>query len=119
MQTITDNTGKERILKVLAVGGFVALIIIIAWLGIQVVRVAPKAFTSLASLADSVYNYEEIHVDVASNKAVANANESFGLSWHVPKTPGVFTFAYACTDGIAIDVRTIGTKPWTLSIRIR
>ena len=109
MQTTTDTTNKERVLKLLAIGGFIALIIIIAWLGIQVVRVAPKAITSLASIADVVYNYEDIKIEVASNKAVANADESFGLSWHVPKTPGVFTFAYRCTDGIAIDVRTIGS----------
>ena len=76
MQTTTDTTGKQHVLKLLAVGGFIALIIIIAWLGVQIVRVAPKAITSLASIADVVYNYEDIKVDVASNKAVANADES-------------------------------------------
>jgi hypothetical protein len=110
MQTTPDTTGKERVLKLLAVGGFIALIILIAWLGIQLVRVAPSALTSLASIADVVYNYEDIKVDVASDKAVANADESFGLSWHVPKTPGDFVFAFTCTDGIAIDVRTIGSE---------
>ena len=115
MQTTTDTSSKDRVLKSLAVAGFVALIILIAWLGIQLVHVAPKAITSLASIADVVYNYEDIQIDIASNKAVANADESFGLSWHVPKTPGDFVFAYSCTDGIAIDVRTIGSdiKPVT------
>jgi hypothetical protein len=109
MQTTPDNQNKERVLKLLAIGGFVALIIIIAWLGVQLVRVAPKAFTSLASIADVVYNYEDITIDIASNKAVANVGEAFGLSWHVPKTPGDFTFTYTCVDGVSIDVRTIGS----------
>lgn len=92
-----------------------ALVIILTWLGIQLVGVLPKAITSLASIADTVYNYEEVHIDVTSSKAVANTGESFGLSWQVPKTPGDFTFTYTCTDGVAVDVRTIGSaiKPVT------
>ncbi len=110
MQTITpeQKTKKDSILKTLAVGGFIGLIVIIAWLGMQLVNVLPNALTSLASIADTVYNYEEVVIEVNSSKETATAGESFGLTWNVPRTPGDFTFTYDCTDGVAVDVRTIG-----------
>ena len=104
--TVNDNKGKDGILKVLAIGGFVGLIIIIAWLGIQLISFMPGAFTSLASLADSVYNYKPVEIVVVSNKAVANAGESFTLSWNKPKQDGTFTFTYKCTDGVSVEMRS-------------
>ena len=104
--TVNDNKGKDGILKVLAIGGFVGLIIIIAWLGIQLISFMPSAFTSLASLADSVYNYKPVEIVVVSNKAVANAGESFTLSWNKPSQDGTFTFTYKCTDGVSVEMRS-------------
>lgn len=108
MNTNTDNQGKERVLKTLAIGGFVGLIIIIAWLGIQLISFMPSAFTSLASLADSVYNYKPVELVVVSNKSVANAGEAFTITWNKPKQIGSFTFTYECTEGVAAEVRVAG-----------
>lgn len=104
--TGNDNKDKDGILKVLAIGGFIGIIIIIAWLGIQLISFMPSAFTSLASLADSVYNYKPVEIVVVSNKAVANAGESFTLSWNKPKQDGTFTFTYTCTDGVSVEMRS-------------
>jgi hypothetical protein len=106
MNTNTDNKGKEGVLKTLAIGGFVGLIIIIAWLGIQLISFMPSAFTSLASLADSVYNYKPVELVVVTNKSVANSGEAFTISWNKPKQVGSFSFSYVCTDGVAAEVRT-------------
>lgn len=106
MNTNTDNQGKERVLKTLAIGGFVGLIIIIAWLGIQLISFMPSAFTSLASLADSVYNYKPVELVVVNNKSVANSGEAFTISWNKPKQVGTFSFSYACTEGVAAEART-------------
>ncbi len=103
--TVNDNKGKDGILKVLAIGGFIGLIIIIAWLGIQLISFMPNAFNSLASLANSVYNYKPVEIVVVSNKAVANAGESFTLTWNKPKQDGTFTFTYTCTEGVSVEVR--------------
>lgn len=112
MQTEIDNqNNKDRVLKTLAVGGFVGLIIIIAWLGIQLINVMPGAITSLASLAESVNNYEPVELDVTSSKTVANAGETFSLAWNTPKQAGEFTFSYDCMDGVAVETRTVtGTR---------
>ena len=108
MNTNTDNQGKERVLKTLAIGGFVGLIIIIAWLGIQLISFMPSAFTSLASLADSVYNYKPTELVVVNNKSVANSGESFTITWNKPKQVGTFSFKYACTEGVGAEIRTEG-----------
>ncbi len=105
MEKNTDNKGKDGMLKTLAIGGFIGLIIIIAWLGIQLISFMPGAFTSLASLADSVYNYKPVEIVVVSNKAVANAGEAFTLSWNKPKQDGSFTFSYTCIEGVSVEVR--------------
>jgi hypothetical protein len=106
MNTNTDNKGKEGVLKTLAIGGFVGLIIIIAWLGIQLISFIPNAFSSLASLADSVYNYKPVELVVVNNKSVANSGEAFAISWNKPKQVGTFSFKYDCIDGVAAEVRT-------------
>ncbi len=106
MEKNTDTKGKEGILKVLAIGGFIGLIIIIAWLGIQLISFMPSAFTSLASLADSVYNYKPVEIVVVSNTSVANSGESFTLSWNKPKQDGTFTFTYKCTEGVSVELRS-------------
>ncbi len=109
MNTTPDPVKKERVLKSLAVGGFIGLIIIIGWLGITLVRVLPNAFTSLASLADSVYNYQPVEIVVVSSADIVNAGDAFTISWNDPKPAGSFSFTFVCTDGVAIDVRTVGS----------
>lgn len=99
---------KESVTKTLAIVGFVAAIIFIVWLAVQIVGIIPGAFSSLASLADSVYNYnDKQELVVATDKSVVNAGESFTISWTQMKKEGTFSFSYACTEGVAIDVRNI------------
>jgi hypothetical protein len=57
MNTDTQSQ-KERVIKSLAILGLLGLIIIIAWGSVQAVKYFPTAVQSLASLADSVYNYD-------------------------------------------------------------
>lgn len=104
-QTTNDNQGKEKVLKSFAVVGFIGLLIIIAWLGIKLIGFAPNAFTSLASLAESVYNYKPVELVVVSNKSVANSSEAFQISWNKPKTDGEFTFRYSCLEGVSVAIR--------------
>ncbi len=105
---MTNNTverDKNRILKSLAIAGFIGLIIVIAWLGIKLVQVLPNAFGSLASLADSVYNYEPPTVTASSNKTTAAVDETVTLTWEGPKTAGSYAFSYQCAEGLALDMR--------------
>lgn len=107
-EQITDEQ-KSSLTKALAIVGFIALIIFTVWLAVQIVRVLPNAFSSLASLADSVYNYEESDDFLtAPQKSVVNAGESFTITWSEVRNDGTYTFTYACADGVAVDMRTSG-----------
>jgi len=103
---VSEHQTKDRILKSLAVGGFVGLIIVIAWLSIKMVAYLPNAFSSLASLADSVYNYKPTTIIAVSGESIVNVQEPFTVSWNVPTQKGTFAFSHSCVEGVAIDIRT-------------
>lgn len=106
-QQVTEEK-KESVTKTLAILGFVAAILFIVWLAVQIVGIIPGAFSSLASLADSVYNYnDKQELLVATEKSVINAGESLTISWTQMKKEGAFSFMYACTDGVAVDVKNV------------
>jgi hypothetical protein len=97
---------KDGLTKTFAIVGFLVLIIFTVWLAVRIVSVLPSAFSSLASLADSVYNYRDAKVLVVTTEnSVMNAGESFPITWAKMRRDGTYTFSYACTEGVAVDVR--------------
>lgn len=117
MNKVTEAK-KSQVLKTLAIIGFLAVIALIAWFSVQLVNVAPNAFSSLASLADSVQQYQNQIVDqredkqdssgtllvVTSNKSLVDTGETIVLNWTEARVPGSYVFAYDCADGVAIDI---------------
>jgi hypothetical protein len=103
---------KEVVMRSLAVAGLIALICLIAWLSVQIVRVAPAAFSSLASLAEGISRYEDTLSksdeprDLFIHEAVelVDSGNQVNLSWDKPETQGSFTLSYACTDGVTLSV---------------
>lgn len=104
MNNQQEQSKKERILKGFAVAGFVAIVIIIAWLGIRLVGVLPGALASLASVADTVYNYKKPAVLVVANKTNVGNGETVSLSWQVPSQRGTFALSYACLSGMSAEI---------------
>lgn len=105
------ETQKDGLLRVLAIIGFIGLLIFIAWVGIKLVSMAPNAFSSLASVADTVQNYDPdtrtpVELTVVSSKSIINNDEAVTVSWNKPRTDGTFAFSYLCNDGVALDLRT-------------
>lgn len=114
MNDVSQNK-KDSVLKSLAIAGFIGIIILIAWLSIQLVGVVPGAFSSLASIAESLNQYESgindddkiVPITVTSNTTLAKAGESVELSWATSGISGSYTFSYQCTDGVAVDVNNV------------
>lgn len=97
---------KDSVTKTLAIIGFVAAILFAVWLAVQIVSVIPSAFSSLASIADGVYNYNEgQELIVVTKNSVMNTGESFAVTWTEMRHAGTYAFAYTCTDGVALDAR--------------
>ncbi|MCA9354206.1 MAG: hypothetical protein KC877_01670 [Candidatus Kaiserbacteria bacterium] len=103
---------KDSVLKTLAIVGFIGVIILIAWLSVKFVAVAPGAFSSLASLAGTLNERESAIQEtgakqtftVTSDATLVAAGTSVGLSWEDTETPGSYAFFYDCVEGVAIDL---------------
>jgi hypothetical protein len=108
MNQVTEEK-KESLTKTLAIVGFIAVVIFSVWLAVQIVRVVPSAFSSLASIADVVYNYNnKQELQVTTTNSVVNANESFTISWTDMRKEGTYVFSYECTDGVSVEIRLQG-----------
>jgi len=105
MDNQNEQAGKDRILKSFAVAGFIAIIIIISWLGIKFVSVLPNALTSLASIADTVYNYKKPEIVAVVNKSTVTNGETVSFSWQVPSQKGTFAISYACMTGVSVEIK--------------
>ena len=105
-----SETSRSRLLKTLAVIGFLVLIIFGTWLAIQVVRLIPSAFSSLASLAENVEEGRQAqnNITIAVDSSVVNSGEATTVQWSEVKRPGYYTFSYDCVEGAAADLRING-----------
>ncbi len=100
------NTFLGALTKVLAIIGFLATIVLIVWLGVEGIKRAPSAFSSLASIAQSIQQYRPVkEITIATENSVVNSTESFEISWTDVKQEGEYTVSYACTPGVTVDVR--------------
>jgi len=101
---------KSSILSSLAIAGFIATVLLLAWMSIQLVQVFPTAFSSLASLAEGVNQASETMVDdidlepilITSNTSITNTGEPITVNWDQKNKRGSYVFTYDCIDGVAI-----------------
>jgi hypothetical protein len=99
---------KDALTKTFAIAGFAAIIIFILWLAVQLVQFIPGAFSSLASLADSVYNYDpDQALEVTTPNSVVNAQETFVLSWTLLNGSGSYNFSYGCAEGVSLSMKNL------------
>ena len=102
-----SSNGRRAVIKVLAIVGFLATITVGVWFMVQVVGALPGAFSSLASIANSLNtNRGEEELTVATGRSIVNSDELFTISWTTLDREGTYQFSYACTEGISLDVET-------------
>ena len=73
------NNDKDRVMKTLAIVGFIAVIAFGVWLAVQIVSLVPNAFSSLASIADSVYNYQPSEETVDQEGPIFGNDDDTGV----------------------------------------
>lgn len=106
----TSLDTKNSILRGLAVTGFIVILALIAWISVQLVDASPKAFSSLASLAEFIDqkkhspNATPSDLFVTSNSRIINSGETVKISWTSPKIKGDHTFSYTCTNGVSLSI---------------
>lgn len=110
---IMDNNSprgqEDRIMKILAILGFLVAALFIAWLAIQIIRFIPTAFMSLASLADGVNGRNGSALEVAVSESVVSTGTVALISWTDLSKDGTYAFSYECVGGVSLDVR-VGTN---------
>ncbi|USN88092.1 MAG: hypothetical protein H6779_01435 [Candidatus Nomurabacteria bacterium] len=117
--TENPNDSKKGAQKLIMAAGLIAIIVFFAWSAVQIVKIFPTAVSSLASLADNVYNYREGDkkqtISATSDRSIMNSGESLEVWWENTKTSGTYTFNYECKDGVAIDIKTTDKEFVSLS----
>lgn len=107
-----EEKRKENAIKTLAIVGFTAVVVLAVYLAVQVVQLAPGAFTSLASMAEKVHGTPGAkELTVVTDKTVVKNGEEVTLSWNDTKTEGTYRFVYKCIDGVIISATTIEGHP--------
>lgn len=120
---MNTETKNRPVRKAAAIIGFAALLVLIAWLSIVIVKNVPGSFASLASLAESVRSFDASRIEDASDDEAmtdstnvndmlivtsdTNVIETDGdvrLSWTDASTQGSFVFSYACAEGVAVSI---------------
>ncbi len=113
----TETKVKHPVRTALIIVTFVFAVALVAWLSIKIVNSAPGSFASLASLAESVKEYDANNAEentnnssndlliVTSDTNVVVAGEQVRIAWTEATVSGSYVFSYGCTDGVAIDLR--------------
>lgn len=113
--TNVSATKKDSILKSLAIAGFISILVLIAWLAIQLVHLFPGALTSLASLAEGVNGYQETIIDttpevsnivVQSDNSLIDTGAEITIDWNKVPTTGTYAFTYECVEGVSLTYLT-------------
>ncbi len=109
MNNVTPER-KDSVLKSLALIGLLGVILFIAWVSVQIVAVFPTAVSSLASLADSVYNYNprgmaEIKLEPTA-ESVETGSE-LNLVWDKRFETGTYAFTFLCEEGLSVEIKSV------------
>ncbi len=101
--TTPENAGHRAI----TIGIFIVVIVFLVWLAVQAVGLVPNAFTSLASLANSLYQQDkgDIEIIVSNNNAIIDHNQDHTLTWNDLGLAGNYYFSYECTDGVTMQIK--------------
>lgn len=97
-------------MKTLAVIGFLVAVVFAVWLAVQIVRLAPSAFSSLANLLEGVQMGRDAQNElvIESNDSVINSKEAFVIAWSDLKRDGAYTLSYECSDDVSLSIRVDG-----------
>lgn len=99
-----DNSFSSKIFSVFAILGFAALILIGAWSAYQVVKFAPRLWGGEVLQLPSLSRTPNVAITLEASELTAN--EPIEFTWDASGNldNGVFSFAYACREGLRIDV---------------
>lgn len=107
----TSQPEKKQLSRTPLVIGISLIVVIIAWLSVQLISSIPGNFSSLASLAGalkspftSAPNNEILVFDVINSETLIDTNGTVQLSWKKQSRAGTYSFTFQCTDGLVVEL---------------
>ncbi len=101
---------KARVTQILAVIGFIAVLLFGLWGTVQVVKLVPSAFSNLASVISftSVFVPDE-EITINLENSFITSGEAFKIEWEHKGKPenGTYTFNYVCKEGLTFQIDNI------------
>jgi hypothetical protein len=85
---------------------FIAALILVAWLSTLAISYLPAAFSSLATLAESLTGREDRSLTITNSASTVQSGDEFTISWDAIAVPGTFTFSYDCSGDVSISIIT-------------
>ncbi len=107
-KAVVENKNETAPKKPLAVVILIAVVVLIAWLAIQLVNILPTAISSIASLADSVYNHDpkkSYSLEVKVDNELLNSGDTVNISWNERRESDRLVFSYDCQEGMSVDIK--------------
>jgi len=98
----TTSQKKQSILNILAIFGFLAIVLLVAWLSLLFVQVLPSTFNSLASIAESLYGPNQKPLVITNPTPEIVSGDTIELGFAEQTGKGSYTFSYSCHDGVSL-----------------
>lgn len=108
----SENIKKTKLaaVKALAVIGFLVTIVFLVWASVQAIRFIPDAITSLASLAESIQEYDPYTVfTLTPEKNIVNSGETVSLTWDNTEGEGDIRISFVCVEGVSVILKSPST----------
>lgn len=114
---MNNNTTQESVgSRAITIGIFIVIIVFLVWLAVQAVGLVPNAFTSLASLANSIYqDKDDKEIVVTNNGAIIDHDKSTKLAWNDLGLAGNYYFSYECAEGVTMQIEYPSNNIQTLT----
>lgn len=101
---------RETFVRLFAIVGLFVLAGFLVWLLVQGIRFFPTAFSSLASIAETVEDYgTEQELLLELEKTIVNSGDTVTLNW-TDMGSGTYTFAYTCVPGTSLKIKGEGSE---------
>ena len=109
----SGEQAKELVVRGLAAIGFVAVLLLGLWGTVQVVKLTPAVFSSLAAVTTtltSVFVPQDEEITINTPDSLVLTNSVFELTWsHRGKPANArYTFSYACEERFSLEVSNEG-----------
>lgn len=103
-----EKSAEPRVstfVKTFAIVGFIAIVVLAAWMSIQVIRVTPGALSAAVVSITSIFRGSD-ELDLTLSTRVVNAGTEYPVTVSFDGADDRLAFSYECTDDVTFSTKT-------------